>query len=431
MEKEKVVEKLMYCKDFISKGKVLDYLNTTDIFSDFRKRYDKTSAKFSKNKEWDSVRLTVEVLANGVLEGELSRKELENLIFYLMEKSLLNVYLYKITSHNIVLSDSGVLPELLKRAGASERNTILASIPQSRQKSNQKSSFVVCAHRVVKNSEGDLNKFKFLILDDSLITIRKKNQDDTEEVYPMLVEFDFERNLVHIRLKDVDNIESSDQSVSTMSGRMDNVLEYVKLLLPNVEFEKLTGFKKSMYEVQEDVLSQRRAEAEELLNSFSEEVTSFVTQIHAKFPASLLQKSDREILNPKSLISYAVLSIISNTLDKNEIGDIVGIKFRNTREEEDNKYAEIYISDQGFRCISSHELYWNNLVVLQEQKKVESLKLVKSLASGIVISKLDFSLDTANVRILKRSNHPNEEARKQPNDEKYNEFIDYLLPFIQ
>lgn len=74
-------------------------------------------------------------------------------------------------------------------------------------------------------------------------------------------------------------------------------------------------------------------------------------------------------------------------MNANELGDVIGIKFHDTQNK-DGKYAEITIKDSGNKCISTSNLYWLNLSVLQNTKEVEFLKIITQVPSdGVAIAK--------------------------------------------
>ncbi len=60
---------------------------------------------------------------------------------------------------------------------------------------------------------------------------------------------------------------------------------------------------------------------------------------------------------------------------------------------------------------------------------VEFLKIAKTFESGVVVANLEFSLDTANIRLLQRSSYDNAEHKK-PTQEKYDDLISYLQYFL-
>ncbi|GBF72373.1 hypothetical protein PA598K_00622 [Paenibacillus sp. 598K] len=421
MKRSEIVENLMFFQQFIGKERVKTYLRSRgNMFPNFEEVYTTLRSSAKDSVKSNATLLTCETLATGLEKGVLTEVDIDELLFSIIEDSLFNAYLYRITAHNIALDDMKALPEVLGSWAVPKEMSVIRNV----SKANKGHSFVISSYRIYE-SDGQLEAIRLLLLDKELIKIHVKNQEETWVAYPTLIEFDFKRGLLHIRLRDVDNIESDNAEVGTMKGRVERTLKFVTNLKPAVQIEKINNFRKSLYLIEEDVLSEKRMKAQELLATFKTPIDSFVANIEEHFNPPI-----DGTITPKDYISFAVLSIISTTLQKNELGDVVGIKFRNTREENSNKYAEIYISDKGYKCISSNELYWLNLLVLQEEQAVESLKLVKSLPSGFAVSRLEFSLETANVRVLQRTDHPDKEVHRQPTDEKYSDMVDYLLKFL-
>lgn len=73
--------------------------------------------------------------------------------------------------------------------------------------------------------------------------------------------------------------------------------------------------------------------------------------------------------------------------------------------------------------------YWLNLPVLQNQKKVEFLKIAKRFENGLVIANLEFSLDTCNIKLLQRGD-PEDRTKRKPSQEKYDDLINYIMNFL-
>ncbi|SCW27246.1 hypothetical protein SAMN04487970_100162 [Paenibacillus tianmuensis] len=425
MKKDELIENLMFFQQFIGKEKVKRQLRdvgevSSDTFPNFDEVYTTIRSSKPEKQKSDSTLITCEALATGFEEKILTESDIDDLLFRLIEDSLFNSYLYNITSHDVMLEDMGAFPEVMKAWSVPEQKSLIRNV----SKAQKGMEYIICTYREYV-TDGKLESFRMLLLDKELVMISGKGKDDIYVAYPTLVEFDFKRNLLHIRLRDVDNIDSDAEEVGTMSGRIERTLKFISTLSPVIKVDKFGGFRKSLYQIEENILSEKRTKAEELLATFDESINIFVEQVVKRFQPPLDAKS-----TPKEFISYAVLSIIATTLKVNELGDVIGIKFRSTRESESNKYAEVSISDKDYKCISTDKVYWQNLIILQEQKAVESLKLIKILDSGFVEAKLEFSMETANVRIHQRSEHPDKKMRSQPSDEKYSDFINYLLPFL-
>ncbi|MGR6008446.1 hypothetical protein ACT7CZ_06815 [Bacillus cereus] len=102
-----------------------------------------------------------------------------------------------------------------------------------------------------------------MLLDSKRITVRSKNSDAKEIIYPTFVEIDFRRALLHIRVRDVDNIIDESEEFSTMSGRIDNTLKYLGYFQPEIHYETFDNFRKNLFELEEHLLKDKRNLAQE------------------------------------------------------------------------------------------------------------------------------------------------------------------------
>lgn len=426
MKRSDLIENLMFFQQYIGKEKVKKQLRLAGLtvegkFDKFDEAYDLIRAEVPESLKSDSKFLTCGTLAFGVEQGAITESELDEVLFRVLEDSLLNSYLYKLESHNLILSDLGAVPSILKSWSVPLEKSIVGNI----SKDSKGLDFVACTYRLYE-SDGKLEAIRILLLDKELIPLGGKNKEEVMIAYPTLIDFDFRRGLVHIRLKDVDNLETDVEEVGKMSKRIERTLKYISSLNPKISCSNLSGFRRYLYMIEEDILAEKRNKAEQKLATFEQTIDKFVEEIAAGLDGPV-----NGTLSTRKYISYAVLSTIASTIKNNELGDVVGIKFRNVREEETKEYAEVHISDKGYKCISTNDIYWLNLPILQEQKKVESMKLIKNLSNGYRIAKLEFSLETANVRVLQRNDHPDKEYHRQPTDEDYSEMIDYLVGFME
>ncbi|MBU7318216.1 hypothetical protein [Paenibacillus oleatilyticus] len=417
MESNKLLENLTYFKQFITKTGVREKLSYLKIFPEFEAFY--TQIKIESSEERPAWVTTCLTLVKGIEENLLSKQNIDEILFRLIEDNLLNSFLYKIDSHNISLHDIDAAPAILKAWGAPSENELLNNVVS--QESSMK--YKICGFRI----STDRTNIRLLLLDEGYVKHQPKNQDASHVVYPTLIEFDFEKNLTHIRIKDIENISSDIEEVRTVKGRVSNLLEFISKLSPSIKLSEFTNFRESLFLIEESLLVEKRDQAEQLVKNFNNNIQDFTELVIKTFnpPAS------QDVLSPIEYISSAVLSIVSTTIKNSELGDIVGIRFRNHRDDSDYKYAEIHIVDRDFKCISSNELYWINLPVLKSERKVEHLKIGKSFESGFAIFTLDFSLDTANIRLLKRSSHPDEEIQRQPSDQKYLDVVEFIYPFMK
>lgn len=414
---ENLLENLAYFYPYIKKNATINELNLINKFSNFNEIYTNMRVEYKNEYSWHTVCRT---LIYGLKENIISEDELDELLFRLMENSLFNSYLFRIDSHNIDLTDTKNFTNQLSEWNLSSNNQILNSIGN---KSTNNSNYLICGYRQYNNKE--VSALRLLLIDDDFVKIHAKNADEYHLIHPTIVEFDFERSLIHIRLRDVDNIESDSEEINTIRGRIDRTLRFISELTPSIKYSKFRGFRKSLFLLEEHILKPKRSEAQSKLETFKPHIDEFVNLINSTFTPPLDVN-----LTADDYVSNAVLSTISTTLSQSELGDIVGLRFRNSKEEATTKYAEVTIQDRGFKCVSSDDLYWLNLPILLDQKSIESLKIAKSLEQGFVIFSLTFSLETVNLKLFQRSEHPDKELERAPSDEKYSDVVSFLLPFL-
>ncbi|MEC1155522.1 hypothetical protein [Cytobacillus horneckiae] len=400
-----------YLKKYIVQEKLEKYIKKFPTFSEVYASYRSDSVKD------DTSIIVTKTLVHGVEEGLITEYDLDELLFLIFEDSLFNSHLYKLTSSSFDYINSDFAKSLFKSWRIPTEHRILNNINKEISK-----DFVICGYRVEDNLEG-LESVRLLLLDSTPLEFYYKNEGNKDAIFPTIVEIDFRRKLLHIRLKDVDNIADANEKRSTMSGRIANTLNFISSFNPKIQFEEIKNFKSSLYHLEEHLLSQKRDLAYSKLEDFNKEIDIFTDKVSKKFNPP----SSNEI-TPKEYISTGVLSIIATTLSGNDIGDVVGIRFRDTQNEK--KYAEITIKDTGNMCISTSNLYWLNLSVLQSTKSVEFLKIIPQLDNGSAIVNLEFSLETANVKLHQRTHLEGTDGIR-PSQEKYDDVINYLMQFIK
>lgn len=418
MNTENLSKNLLLFHQYLRKNIVLDKLkNNMNRFPEFSKIYSKIKPKGSQMESSEAV---VKTLVYGIKENLMSTSDLDELLFLILEDSLFNSFLFKLKGTSEIIDVD--INTLLKNWNIPAVNKILNNV-QTKSSSKQ---FVICGYR--KGLDGSkLESLRLLLLDSEILTYANKNEDPKKTIYPTIVEFDFRRQLLHIRLRDVDNIVNAPETRGTMSGRIENTLNFISSFKPELNFSKITNFKSSLYRLEEHLLSEKRDSAYVKLEEFNKEIDIFTETVCNKFnPPSNLA------ITPKDYISTGVLCIVATTLQANELGDVIGIRFRDTEKKDDNErkdgnYAEITIKDSGDKCISTSNLYWLNLSVLQNAKEVEFLKIVTQVPSeGVAVANLEFSLDTANIRLLQR----NKQEGAKPTQEKYDDVLDFINKFI-
>ncbi|SDX62344.1 hypothetical protein [Salimicrobium album] len=418
--KENYYDNLKLFFPYLKKVDVVNKLTFMQVFPDFEGIYTEIRLE---NEDDDTSIVIAKTLNKGLSDKKLNTEELDELLFLLLEDSLFNSYLFSLDSHNIDLSNKEKTTQVFQDWGLPDKNQIINNV----KKTSHSKDFVLCGYRLQSNTRNkeNIESIRIILLDKMPVQLSDRNGDIRESVYPTIVEIDISRNLLHIRLKDVDNIVNTEDKIRTMSGRITNTLKYIDSFNPHINYASFSTFRSSLYNMEENLLQEKRDQAFSKLKEFDTEINGFSEKVTKKFNPP----EDIDI-SVKTYISNGVLSVIASTLSDSTIGDVVGIKFRDNQENEnDKKYAEITISDKGYNCISTNNLYWLNLPVLHRRKMVEFLKITKNFNSGIVVANLEFSNETANVRLLQRTSYENAEHKK-PSQQKYDDLINYLCNFL-
>ncbi|MEK5260237.1 hypothetical protein MKY75_13600 [Paenibacillus sp. FSL L8-0663] len=414
MNYDDIFDNLMYFKPYINKSSIQNHLQLMSKYPDFHQVYFKNR---QENDNLDTVKNVCMTLTSGLKEEKISENDLDELLFLSIEDKLFNSFLYNLENTNINFRDINSLYKVLESWGTPQENKILnglASNPTFEK-------FVISGFRI-----NGTDSIRLLLFDKELVELKEKNKDTEFAVYATLIEFDFRRNLLHIRLRDVDNIQNKSVDVRTMEGRVERTLRFISNLTPSIGYKKISYFRDSLFLLEEHVLQPKRDVAYSKLMDFQDHIDNFSALIDSNFPTQ-----HENNVTTSNYVANTVLAIIASSLDLSQLGDVVGIKFRNQRTEDTNSFAEVAISDKAFKCISTDKLYWSNLSTLLEQRKIEFLKIGTSLDLGFVDVNLELKLGTANVKLNQSSKGNPIEGNKQPSDEKYIDFIDYLLPFIK
>lgn len=411
-----LLEKLLLFYPYLKKNTVTEKLIQYKKFSNFNIVY---TTKRQENKDDSTADVIAKTLVHGINEEIINESDLDELLFSLLEDSLLNSYLFNLDTTSYDLNALNFSKQLLKSWDIPQQHKILSNINNV----TDNNDFIICGYR--EFNDGKLDTLRILLLDSKIINTKFKNGDSKQIVFPTIVDIDFRRALLHIRLKDVDNIVNESAEFSTMSGRVENTLHFLDHFKPEIKHSKIDDFRSSLFSLEEELLSNKRKKAYEKLEELDKEIDAFTNLVCDKFsPPSNVD------ITPKDYISNGVLSIIATTLNVSDLGDVVGIRFRNAKTDKDLNYAEIKITDNGDKCISTNNLYWLNLPVLLSRKAIEYLKIVKILDSGTAVVNLEYSQNTANIRILHK-NKLEEVENKQPSQEKYDDFINFIMPFIK
>lgn len=412
MDYTEMFDTLKYFKPYFTRSAVESHLEYMHVFDEFSTVYEQNR---HDDENLDVLSNICKTLVHGVENGSLSEDQLDELLFLLIEDKLFLSFLYRLDDQGFVPDDMPARPTVLSRWGFPTTNKILKGLASNAIFED----FVPCGYR----SNGD--SIRILIMDKELTQVREQGKDAYFTVYTTLIEFDFRRQLIHIRLRDIDNITNPDVDVRTMEGRINRTLRFIDNLTPSITYRKINSFRQSLFKLEEQLLLPKRVTANERIDSFKSEIDDFSSLVNSKF-----NPTHENDVTTNDYISNTLLALISSSLNLSTAGDVVGIKFRNKREEDSSSFAEVSISDKSFKCISTDKLYWSNLSTLLEQGEIEFLKIGKKLDSGFVDVNLEVRLETANVKLNQSSKGKPEEGNKKPTDEKYSEFIDYLLPFI-
>ncbi|MBS9367232.1 hypothetical protein JL732_10000 [Listeria welshimeri] len=410
---EKVYEKLILLRPFIKINKVQDafkQIANKDEESMLKKTFTTYNRVFREKKSASSEYASMS-LAAMVENANLTLEQIDEIIFFIAEDSLFNSYIYKLSNEELETNGQRLIDWKLPI-----NNKILNNIGK---KSNK--DFIICGYRLTESSSEIVDSLRLIIIDSQQHQIYNKNENKTYNiVYPTIVEFDFRRQLLHIRTKEIENFINTDERFRTMSGRIKNTLDFIDSFQKPIKYKKISNFKEILFDIEENLLKEVRKKIDKDLKSFNKPVKFFCNAIDKKFP-----KRD-DTIPTADYVKTSIQTIIAMNIPRNPLGDIVGIRFRNNAERK-NQYSEITILDKQNHCISTDNLYWLNLAVLLDVKSVEFLKLILFIDNQSSIVNLDFSLETGNVKLLK--NTPGQDG-VMPNQIKYDSILNELSKFF-
>lgn len=416
---ESLYNKILLFQQFLGKETTINKLAYLGKFPEFKKLY---AIIREKNQKDSAVELVAKTLSQGIKEEKLTLKDLDDLLFITLEDSLFNSYIFHLDTSLYQSSNDNFLKTLLTSWNIPRDRKILSNINET---GSSAKGFVICGYREVLDDNQNLETLRILLIDSKTIELHIKNKDTRKVIFPTILEIDLRRKLLHIRLRDVDNIANEPEEVGTMSGRINSTLDFISSLKPSIKYKKIENFRTSLYLLEEHLLKDKRDAARRKKERFQEQIVAFTEAACKEFDPP----TDHEI-TPLSYIETGVLSIIATTLEPGKLGDVVGIRFRDTKNEVNKKYAEITIKDNDNNCISASNLYWLNLSVLQSTESIEHLKIISQLDSGTAVANLEFSLDTANIRVLQRNSYKGEMGAK-PSQEKYDDLINFIMQFVR
>lgn len=411
---ENVYEKLILFRPFIKIRKLQDSIaqlaNNKKEQNSLKKTFTTYNQVFREKKNDPSEYASMS-LAAMVENGSLTLEQIDEILFIIVEDSLFNAYIYKLSNEQ--LETNG---QRLKNWKLPPNNKILDNIGG---KSNK--DFIICGYRLTESSPGIADSLRLTMIDSRQHQIYDKNEDSTYDiVYPTIVEFDFRRQLLHIRTQEIENFKNTDERFSTMSGRIKNTLDFIDSFQKPLRYKKISNFKEILFDIEENLLKEVRENIDKDLESFKEPVESFCNAIEKRYT------NRNGNISTLDYVKTSIQTIIAMNIDRNPLGDIVGIRFRNNVENK-NQYSEITILDKRNHCISTDNLYWLNLAVLLDVKSVEFLKLILFIDNQTSIVNLDFSFDTGNIKLLKNTAG---EDGAMPNQIKYDSVLNELSKFI-
>lgn len=411
---ENVYEKLILFRPFIKIRKLQDSIaqlaNNKKEQNSLKKAFTTYNQVFREKKNDPSEYASMS-LAAMVENGSLTLEQIDEILFIIVEDSLFNAYIYKLSNEQ--LETNG---QRLKNWKLPPNNKILDNIGG---KSNK--DFIICGYRLTESSPGIADSLRLTMIDSRQHQIYDKNEDSTYDiVYPTIVEFDFRRQLLHIRTQEIENFKNTDERFSTMSGRIKNTLDFIDSFQKPLRYKKISNFKEILFDIEENLLKEVRENIDKDLKSFKEPVESFCNAIEKRYT------NRNGNISTLDYVKTSIQTIIAMNIDRNPLGDIVGIRFRNNVENK-NQYSEITILDKRNHCISTDNLYWLNLAVLLDVKSVEFLKLILFIDNQTSIVNLDFSFNTGNIKLLKNTAG---EDGAMPNQIKYDSVLNELSKFI-
>lgn len=409
---KQLYDKIILFRPFIKINKVNDSFNQLRSIdtSLVKKTFKSFNQEFRKNNT-NASEYASQSLAALVMNDILTLEQIDEVLFTLIEESLFNSYIYRLVEEGSETNgkrlDDWQLPKT---------NKILDNIGIQSNK-----DFIICGYRLVESSPGMVETLRLLAIDNQKLQIYEKKVDVAYEIiYPTLIEYDFRRKLLHIRTQEIENITNNDSKLSTKKGRNENTLEFISSFKNPIQYEPISNFKEKLFNLEESILESIRIKIDHELDNFKEPLNTFCKAIDNKYT---VRADDIPTVN---YVKTSIQTIIAMNTERNPLGQIVGIRFRNSTSEE-SQYSEITILDKQNKCISMDNLYWLNLAVLLDVKSIEFLKLVLYIDQLSSVVNLDFSLDTGNIKLIK--NKVGEDGT-MPTQQKYDLVLNELMPYI-
>ncbi|EIQ6628677.1 hypothetical protein LVN87_000253 [Listeria monocytogenes] len=411
---ERIYKNIVLFNPFIKIRKVQNAFKQIRIQKEKKLLLDNTFKEYNRkfrennNKSFDYASKSLAAMVKNEI---LTIEQIDEILFIIAEESLFNSYIYKLSSEQLKIDGKRLINWKLPTT-----NKILENIGISSNK-----DFKICGYRLVEDTPGTVESLRLLLIDSKILQKYDKEEDKSYNfVFPTLVEYDFRRQLLHIRTQEINNIINTDDKFKTASGRIKNTLAFIDSFKNPIKYKNISNFKEKLFNIEENLLKEVRNKVNKEIDSFKEPINVFCKSIDAKY------KNKSENISTADYVKTSIQTIIAMNIDRNPLGDITGIKFRN-KDTDDGSYSEISIRDKKNHCISVDNLYWLNLAVLLDVKSVEFMKLVLYKDNLTSLVNLDYSLGTGNIKLLKNTAR---EDGTMPSQFKYDSVLNELVKFI-
>ncbi|HHQ1180092.1 TPA: hypothetical protein ACSLAI_002743, partial [Listeria innocua] len=409
---ERIYKNIVLFSPFIKIGKIQDAFKQISTKKEEEYSLKNTLKEYNRkfreknNKSYDYASKSLAAMVKNEI---LTIEQIDEILFIITEDSLFNSYIYKLSSEQLKTNGERLINWKLP-------NTIeiLENIGISTKK-----DFKVCGYKLVEGTPGTVESLRLLLIDSQILQRYDKEEDETYNfIFPTLVEYDFRRQLLHIRTQEINNIINTEDKFRTASGRIKNTLTFIDSFKNPIKYKHVSNFKEKLFNIEENLLKEVRNKVNKELDSFKEPINVFCKSIDAKY------KNKSENISTADYVKTSIQTIIAMNIVRNPLGDITSIKFRNKSTDDESSYSEVSIRDKKNHCISVDNLYWLNLAVLLDVKSVESMKLVLYKDNLTSLVNLDYSLGTGNIKLLKNTAG---EDGTMPSQVKYDSVLDELV----
>ena len=395
---QEIYNQLKYFQRYLRKGNVEKRLSG-DLTKKFQTEYKKY---FEQDK--DDKYIVVKALSHMFQNGLIKKDMMEDILINILEDSLFNTFCYTIEDERIFRKSQRFqdwkLPnemDFLGQVNSGYKND----------------DFIICGFNALDTDEGYLEYIRLFLIDKNSISIQSSRRGiDADEVFPTIIDINFKQGLLLIRTQEIENIANQDPKISTMSGRLENTLDFINKIPNFINFSQIRGFEKTMFKIEESILKEKREKAEKLAKEVKNDISLLTNVVDSKFP------SERQSIKTFDFIETAVKTVIANSISNSTENVITTLRFK-------NETSEISIDSENSNCISANSIYWVNLAVLLEVSEVTYLKLSLYLEKKGSIVTLSTTHGTAHVKVLKRT------LGEMPNQDRFNRVIEYIFSFME